>query len=309
MSELGVNGPGRSEVSPASIAATGARWVRVVAYPGADIRTWIHGCHDRGVRVLMVLASESIGQTPSNWAGLIGNFRDFYEGLVDAWQVGNESDHVSDSSWTMKPADLNRLLVVARSILGSTAYIVGPGLVSGQPSWAAQIDWGAVSAIALHPYAKWPGTPELSNLISGYAVIGKPLWVTEYHARTIGMAAALRDDPRLQVAMAFCYSDSMVPGFGLIEDPASLADFKAATGGPIAKPPVVPPHPLAPTFDVGRGILDRMAELGDFPGSPELYFHSKDGRTAWSEAIGLSGSRYLWLASANRVFVYPPSAA
>lgn len=229
MAELGINVAGRAEQSPAAIAALGATWCRAVAYPDADITNWVRDCQAHGVKVLLVLARESIGDDTEQRLAM---FARRYGGVVNAVQVGNESDHVSDSSWTMTPRDLNRLLMTARAVFGPDKLLIGPGLVSGQPSWAGQIDWSPVDALCLHPYAKWPGTPELSNLIDGYAAYGKPLWVTEYHARTLGMAAALRNDPRLGVAIAFCYSDSMVPGFGLVESPAALADFKAAAGTP-----------------------------------------------------------------------------
>ena len=229
MAELGINVAGRADQSPADIAALGATWARTVAYPDADISDWIRGCHSQGVRVLLVLARESIGADANGWRENIDMYRDRYPGLIDAWQVGNEADHESPSSWTMEKADLSNLLQVARQRLGSEAYIVGAGLVSGHPSWAAGVNWNPVSAIACHPYAKFPSTPELDDLLSGYIAHGKPLWVTEYHARTIGMAAALRNHPHLQVTLAFCYSDSMVPGFGLVEDPAARADFKAAS--------------------------------------------------------------------------------
>lgn len=236
MAELGINVAGRAEQSPASIANLGARWVRCVAYPDVNITPWIQGCHNLGLRVLLVLARESIGDDTQHRLEL---FEQRYHDLADAWQVGNEPDHVSPSSWTMAPRDLSNLLHLARSALGPDAYLVGAGLVSGHPSWAADVDWHPVNALACHPYAKEPHTAPLDALLSGYARYGRPLWVTEYHARTIGMAAALRDDPRLKVALAFCMSDSMVPGFGLIEDRAALEDFKAATatgGQPVPDP-------------------------------------------------------------------------
>lgn len=262
MAQLGCNVAGRAEYNPASVAALGAKWARCVGYRNADITQWILGCHDQGIKVLMVLARESIG---GSWEKLMEGFRDRYGSLVDAWQIGNESDHVSNSSWTMVPEELNVLLRSAREVFGPDAYLVGPGLVSGQPGWAAAIDWSPVQALALHPYAKFPGTPELDNLIAGYAAYGRPLWVTEYNARTLGMAVALRDDPRLSVALAFCYSDAMVQGFGLWEDPAALADFKAAAGAPVIPPIVMPPTNKA-RFDQGFADFARVAP--DILGQP-----------------------------------------
>lgn len=237
MAELGINVAGRAEQSPDALTYLGARWARCVAYPDANLASWIQGCHDRHIRVLLVLASESIGQDPSGWAAAIAGYGARYVDLVDAWQVGNESDHESPSSWTLEPNELTVLLRVARTELGDDAYLVGPGLVSGQPDWAAYVDWRPVDALACHPYAKEPGSAALDWLIGQYAAYRKHLWVTEYHARSIGMTAALRDDGRVQTALAFCYSDSMVQGFGLLEDPAALADFRAATA---SQAPVTP---------------------------------------------------------------------
>lgn len=546
MAELGCNADGRAAIPPASLAAIYAAWTRCVAYPDANIISWIQGCHARGVRVLLVLASESIGKNPGLWAGNIAMYRDRYGSLVDAWQLGNEADHVSPSSWTMTQAELGQLLRAGRNVLGPDAYIVGAGMVSGNPGWAAGVNWGPVSAIAClvpdqrvtarnptlatmrqydgdvitiqtasgnevtctpnhpiltrqgwlpaseihegseivqhkrgdrmesgrandievptriadvfrslnapelvrpglpldfhgdgrytdvhivvtnrllgdtlpervqqlnfqppltrasefsrrgmnrlqslslpwpletqalsvgppsrrqavtleqrvqstiqytdflrksddrlsrhmalmqgenvavrpptrptpgpdqestaleqpakrstglsdtgrdllerlagqvafvkvshvgvsqfrghvynlttedglivadgiithncHPYAKEPHTAPLDALLRGYKALGKPLWITEYHARTLGMAAALRDDPRLEVALAFCYTDRMVPGFGMIEDYRALDDFRTAAA------PQAPSHPPTERHAVFQaGFLD-----------------------------------------------------
>jgi hypothetical protein len=228
MMAIGINLDGRAAVQPSAIAALGAKVVRVVAYPDANITSWLHGCRAHGLKTMLVLARESIGSDPNHWAYNIAMFRGRYGGLIDYWQIGNEADSVGDSSWTMTHADLSHLLRVARFQLGQDAYLIGAGMSSGDPDWAHGVDWGPVNALAVHPYARWPDTPDLDWLIQSYADLGKPLWVTEYNARTVGMAAALRDDPRLIGALAFCYSNSMVPDFGLIEDGAALADFKAA---------------------------------------------------------------------------------
>lgn len=243
MAELGINADGRAAIEPASLAALGAKWVRCVAYPDEDISGWIRACHQYGMKVLLVLARESIGQARSGWAANIAKFRGRYGGQPDAWQVGNEADHVSPSSWTMSQDDLSMLLRVARFQLGPDVFIVGAGMADGQPSWADSVDWSPVNAFGVHPYAKDPNTAQpyepIDELFDGYARQGKPLWVTEYHARSLGMAAALRDDPRIQVALAFCYTDRMVDGFGLIEDYRALNDFTTAAReqGPPAPQP------------------------------------------------------------------------
>jgi hypothetical protein len=301
MAELGLNVDGRAAIAPASIAALGARWCRAVAYPDEDISNWIRECHQHGVRVLLVLAGESIGHSPSGWAGRIAYFRGLYGSFADAIQVATESDHVSDSSWTMEPAELSQLLRVARFQLGPDAYIVGSGMASGNPDWARRVDWGPCSAVACHPYTKEPGSAELNWLLDGYMAAGKPLWVTEYHARSLGMAAALRDDPRVEVALAFCYTSRMVDGFGLIEDPAALADFKtaAASGG----------TSVPDSFIVGDGMRALMARRGDVPAADEIYFKGPAGTDEWSECMAASGRLYRYVFSLNKTFSYPPEAA
>lgn len=64
----------------------------------------------------------------------------------------------------------------------------------------------------------------------------------------------------------------------------------------------------APAYSVGEGILKAMTDRGDSPASDELFQHSADGRDEWSEAMGISGTRYLWLPRVGRVFAYPPAA-
>jgi hypothetical protein len=308
LAALGVNVAGRAEQSPSKIAELGATWARCVAYPDANISDWIRGGHAKGIKVLLVLASESIGQDANLWSQNIAMFRDRYPGLVDAWQLGNEADHVSPSSWTMTQAELSLLLIVGRNILGPDAYLVGAGMADGQPDWADSVDWSPVNALGVHPYAKdadtsRPGEP-IDVLFDGYARQGKPLWVTEYHARTRGMAAALRQDRRITAAMAFCMTDRMVKGFGIEEDPEAKADFKAAAA--LVEPPVDVPTVPEPKFVVGAGILKRMAQMpdGDGPASDEIYIRNRHGQVAWSEAMGTSGRIYRWSPATKSVSYY-----
>ena len=64
--------------------------------------------------------------------------------------------------------------------------------------------------------------------------------------------------------------------------------------------------PVSPEYVVGQGLLDAMAAHGDEPGSSEIFM--KRGTTdEWSEALGASGARYLWLPSAGRSFRYEPA--
>lgn len=230
MAYLGVNVASRGEYDPAWVRETTlATFLRFVALPDFDARSYIDRARSSGLSILLILARESFvaddisEDTIAEYYGRHGN--------SVFWQVGNEPDHVSGSSWTMSQADFSNLLRMARNVMGPSAYITGGGLVSGNPNWLQGVDLSPVNAIACHPYAKDPWTPELETLVSGYAAYGYPLWASEYHARTLGMAQCLRDDSRFQGAIAFCLTDEMVPGFGMLEYQPALDDFRAAAAG------------------------------------------------------------------------------
>ena len=69
MADLFLNTSGRAEVSPDELASTGARGVRCVAYADYILTDWIAACQARGMRVLLVLASELLGDDPDQWLG------------------------------------------------------------------------------------------------------------------------------------------------------------------------------------------------------------------------------------------------
>ncbi len=247
---LGINVAGRGEQSAQQIAGLGSRIARFDTYPDADLRGWINSLHDLGIQVVATLASTALTHNPDNWWGWLQYWKQFYGPYVDYWQIGNEPDHQSPSSWTMDPGAYSHLTMLSRHAFGDNAYLIGAGLASGDTQgWPRQLNWEHVNAGACHPYAKDkndsnPNQP-IDVLFNGYKRIfgDKPLWVTEYHARQIGMAAALRDDSRIEHGLAFCFSDSMVPGFGLIEDEAALADYKAAAGAQTTQHPAPTPEP------------------------------------------------------------------
>lgn len=98
--------------------------------------------------------------------------------------------------------------------------LVGGGSVSGQPGW-----WDAVDAAGLglqgidvHPYGKDP--EEARTLLRLYAAHGLPLYVFEWNrpAAEIPAYAQMLDEENVGAACYFCWSDAMVPGFGLLDD-------------------------------------------------------------------------------------------
>ena len=185
MSALWINvDPGGNAV-PASLAFLGAKGVRVVAHPDHNIAGWLSAVRAFGIRVLMVIANESSEGAGLTWEGALSLWQAQYGPWVNAWQVMNEPDagwnpdtrlsaqERADSgdypsSWCLDPDGVSRRLKQARSVLGDDAYIVGPGLSSGHAEFADLVDWSPVNALAIHPYAKFPGTPGLDEMMAAY---------------------------------------------------------------------------------------------------------------------------------------------
>lgn len=84
-------------------------------------------------------------------------------------------------------------------------------------------------------------------MLAGYLAYTKPLWLTEYDARTPGMHAHLGQRADITAALAFCFKCE-VEDFGLENMPARMAEFKAAAGAGV---PVEPPPADAPQFTLG----------------------------------------------------------
>lgn len=72
---------------------------------------------------------------------------------------------------------------------------------------------------------------------------------------------------------------------------------------------VAPPEPpeTDDDFVVGTGLLDAMLGYDDTPASDEIFVKSASGRDAWSEAIGMSGARYVWTPKLGRVSRFEPT--
>jgi hypothetical protein len=171
------------------------------------------------------------------------------------WQIGNEPDGKPPSSWVMDPPSRYGELVnkCAQAIrdAGAEGKIITAGLCSGNHLWLKDCGPLPVDGVAVHPYlqrpippwpsADWPG-PEVGapagddvhTLLDRYAnEYHKDLWITEFGTRFGAIAeeqeieaehypeyyarmfTALAARPDVRVACAFCYSDGMVPGFGL----------------------------------------------------------------------------------------------
>lgn len=282
--QLGVNVDPRHGFRAEDIAAPGVAWVRTVLTPDYALWPWIEDCHAHDLKVLGVIARESFrrGWIYKHAARYYG--RHYAPSLetpdsrpetkLDAWQIGNEPDLRSPSSWAMRPERLGRLLRAFRAALPD-ATIIGPGLASGQPSYPSRFlpYAGAVlDAIAIHPYGQRPtpdfpspawGFGEVQTLVDLYRqVTTKPLWVTEFggpdrdfddeHQRAQYHSEMLLALSRagVEVAMVFCWSDAMVPGFGLIDAQGAAKESYAAF------------------FDGARAILRQAQDERAVPQSP-----------------------------------------
>jgi hypothetical protein len=248
---LGVN-VARDGGSPlADLKHLGSKWNRIVAHPDAAILFYLKEARSRGMKNLLVLDHDSALEHRFEWREAVSYWKSWYAEYADAWQVLNEPDAGWDSSsqlsaaerapdhpssWCMDPDEVTWRLREAREVLGPDAYIVGPGLSSGQPEYSDYVDWSSVNGMACHPYAKQPGSIDLNHMISSYKARaeqwGIDLFVTEYDSRTPGMSAWMASDARTKAAFAFCYSDDMVFDFGLVDRDGwrkkSYYEFQAA---------------------------------------------------------------------------------
>jgi hypothetical protein len=266
---LGTNVGHSSKYKPNRIADLGLNIARIVLTPERIHNDYLNDARNCSVELLGVIARESLGtMTPLQAA-------EFYVAqypTLKYWQIGNESDHVSDSSWTQSKAELNELLDVFVSTIRLKiphAKIYGPGLVSGQPDYLDGVNLDGLDAICVHPYAQWPDT--VGNLLNGYRRFEKPILITEFgwpepDWKAQGewfesMLYAMRDAGVIGM-INYCWDDEQNPHFGLVSEglrkPAATA-FKrfALETREIADPnPDSNPEPLPePThefkFDLG----------------------------------------------------------
>lgn len=148
------------------------------------------------------------------------------------------------SSWCMDPPDFAGMVKTCAAAIRSvrpTATIITAGLTSGSPEYLARCGKLPVDGVAVHPYGQrpepsreaWENLPGnfgfVGNLLGSYGIFGLPLWVTEVGVSTTeasrslqaryceAMMSLLRDRPDVSAGFWFCYSDGMVPEFGLLD--------------------------------------------------------------------------------------------
>jgi hypothetical protein len=255
---IGMNVDREGSIDPSQVRGRGATWNRLVGIPDFDLSDYIRAGQDVGLKTLLTLASES-------FAGGVDLelYAERYGHLIDAVQIGNEPDLTSDSSWTMDQDTFVQWGRLARSAFPQTPLVAG-GLASGQPSWLDGVDLEWADAIACHPYLKDAPNPDdledledVPILIERYRAFGKPVLVTEWGwwgedeargAEEIGeMINWAAHTDLIKGFFYFCWSDAMVPPFGLFgprgrRKPAVTAFERYA---PLAINPTWPPaiHP------------------------------------------------------------------
>jgi predicted chitinase len=233
MSYIGLNVPRDGSFPGLSVRALGATWIRIVATPEANLSGYLKDCKARGLRVLMVLAKES---HPLDRTQLIAYYF-LYKDLVDAWQVGNEPDLVSESSWTMTQAELVALGRLVRDVFPRPTHLVVGGLGSGQPDWLKGVDLSWADSLGLHLYLKdAPNPTDIEDLpdvpatIAAYrAVVPARLpfvmtewgwWGAEEGRATEEVRDMVRwaaESPLIEAFFYFCAGDFMVAPFGLLD--------------------------------------------------------------------------------------------
>ena len=188
---------------------------------------------DQDVEPLWVFDRRSWYPAYPDWAELPGIY----------FQMGNEPDLSSPSSYTQTPAAFSADLQWAVDHL-SAPYLVAGGLASGRPDYLVGVDLADVDAIAVHPYGQRPGSfprpdwgfGEVATLIERYRNWDHPIWVTEFggnqhdfadpHKRLVYIDRMVDHLEQVGVAVAclYCLSTVMHPDFGLT--PAELNLFR-----------------------------------------------------------------------------------
>jgi cell wall-associated NlpC family hydrolase len=241
-----------------------------------DLRGYLAGARARGLRVLLAFDRDAFWWP--DWSKdterYVRHWLDFYVGLYDGIQVGNEPDHASPSSWTLDAAEFARLVTTVRAIVGPDVFMVGGGLASGQPSYLAGFTGlDALDAIALHPYTKQ--ARDMSGFLDGYRQLtGElPVMLSEWGCPADWGEDVQADQTRDMVRWAvehrtaldvFCWSDRGVAPFGLhrldgSQRPALQSVAEGLIGLPAPPPPGPLPAPPAPLPAPSGGTDDLHA--------------------------------------------------
>jgi hypothetical protein len=191
---------------PARLQRLGAGWVRFVSRDSPDLFAYRDVCHDIGLRVLAVIARESGGYMLPD---------------CDMYQIGNEPDLSSPSSWTRTPSEYIEDWRIYRDTYPNLPMI-SAGFASGIVSYYQQVApyLHNCAAVAVHPYAKNP--TEAHALLQQYRAVRSDLalWATEWNRDTDQVVAFGRMlKVSADAAFWFCATNDMVAGMGLLGTP------------------------------------------------------------------------------------------
>jgi len=205
-----------------------------------------------GISVLLILDYATLPGRPTppsgdNWgpygyyfALRCGDIAAHYNGKVSGYEIWNEPDLPSVGN--VEAGTYGTVLAQAykaiKSADGNAAVVMG-GLASGDPNYVAQArsQAGAIyaDAIGLHPYGQRP-TPDWPNPTWGFGnvvdllnnywnVEPKPVVITEVGTDDMNVQAqfashlfdSLNSQGSVNVCFWFCWSDAMVPPFGVVD--------------------------------------------------------------------------------------------
>jgi hypothetical protein len=187
----------------------------------------------------------------AEWRSYLGSFvarvsdlARYYRDGVDAWQIWNEPDLFAPVPGYDPgvPAHIfGEMLRDATAAIRphSSRPVVTGGLASGDPGYLARardaVGGLTVDFIGVHPYGQrapdnWPnpfwGFGNMSDLFDRYLAFGRPLWVSEINTDNLSLQpdylqnvyALARGEyaGRVPVVFWFCWSDGMVPPFGVV---------------------------------------------------------------------------------------------
>jgi hypothetical protein len=186
---------------------------------------------------------------------------DHYRQQVRAYQVWNEPDFLAPSPAydpCVRAEIFGLLLKSAFTAIKevSSAMVVVGGLAAGQPPYVEQVKASTAGVlhadvVGVHPYgrrptADWPrpdwGFGTIGDLVQQYrAVVAKPIWLTEIGTDDVdvqdefpGRAFEVLNEDLAEIVphvFWFCWSDGMVPPYGLVDaanvEKDSYASFKS----------------------------------------------------------------------------------
>lgn len=238
--QLGINVDPVHGFTVDEIVATNCQFVRFPFWwdTGFDYKTWVAALQDYGIESMAVLDKRAMagsGTIERKMTRLLRRLPTLYY-----WQIGNEpdADASSESSWHMNKSTFSRYLQVAVRVFNGR-YVIAGGLISGDSEWLTDVNISRIDAIAVHPYTQTPES--VLVLLDRYSKWSKPTIISEFggqdglfnneHERAVyhsEMIQAMASHALVGMASVFCFSDSMVDGFGIVDHDGNPKETYAA---------------------------------------------------------------------------------